>query len=96
MGETPADYAQAGFAGLTSIALIAFAMAFVDADAAYFDPRPPARRALAATHQGVVHAGHDINYATAACERHVRALLFSAALTLAAVLALCTSTEATR
>jgi hypothetical protein len=34
------DWAAAGFLGLSAIGLIALALAFADADLAYFDPRP--------------------------------------------------------
>lgn len=40
-----ADWAAAGCAGLSAISLIGLALAFADADLAYFDPRPLARRA---------------------------------------------------
>ncbi|MFI8301506.1 hypothetical protein ACIGCZ_36985 [Streptomyces nigra] len=82
--HTPAEWAAAGSLGLTSISLIALALAFADADAAYFDPRPAARRALAAAHQGVVHAGHDLNRVLAHAERAA----VHAAITAAAALAL--------
>ncbi|WP_435279105.1 hypothetical protein [Streptomyces sp. 1222.5] len=36
---SPADWAAAGSLGLSAIGLIAFALAFADADLAYFDPR---------------------------------------------------------
>jgi hypothetical protein len=37
---TPADVASALSLGVSAISLIAFALAFADADASYFDPRP--------------------------------------------------------
>ena len=37
---TPAEWASAGFGGLSAISLIALGLAFADADLAYFDPRP--------------------------------------------------------
>ena len=40
------DWASAGSLGLSAIALVALAMAFVDADPADFDPRPVLRRAI--------------------------------------------------
>ena len=40
MTTTPADVVSALSLGVSSIALIALALAFADADAAYFDPRP--------------------------------------------------------
>jgi ABC-type phosphate transport system auxiliary subunit len=36
---SPADWAAAGSLGLSAIGLIALALAFADADLAYFDPR---------------------------------------------------------
>lgn len=45
MSATPAEWAQAGSLGLSSISLIALALAFADADLAYFDPRPAVLRA---------------------------------------------------
>lgn len=41
---SPAEWVSAGSAGLSAVSLIVLAMAFVDADASYFDPRPLARR----------------------------------------------------
>ncbi len=38
-GTSPAEWASAGCAGLSAINLICLAMAFADADLAYFDPR---------------------------------------------------------
>lgn len=38
--HTPAEWAAAGFLGVDAIGVIAFALAFADADLAYFDPRP--------------------------------------------------------
>lgn len=40
MTTTPADWASALSLGVSAISLIAFALAFADADASYFDPRP--------------------------------------------------------
>lgn len=37
---SPAEWASAGFLGLSGISLIALGLAFADADLAYFDPRP--------------------------------------------------------
>jgi hypothetical protein len=62
----PAEWAAAGSLGVTAISVIALGMAFVDADAAYFDPRPAVRRATGAVHQAAVFAGHDLARATAA------------------------------
>jgi len=42
---TPAEWASAGSLGVTAIALIGLALAFVDADPGYFDPRPLLGRA---------------------------------------------------
>lgn len=36
---TPSEWAAAGSLGVSAISVIALAMAFVDADADYFDPR---------------------------------------------------------
>ena len=82
--HSPTEWAAAGSLGLSSISLIALALAFADADAAYFDPRPAARRATAALRQGAVHAGHDLNRARAHAERAA----VQAAITAAAALAL--------
>ncbi|MEU3280519.1 hypothetical protein [Streptomyces antibioticus] len=37
---SPAEWAAAGFLGLSAISLIRLALALADADLAYFDPRP--------------------------------------------------------
>lgn len=37
---SPSEWASAGCGGLTAISLIGLALAFADADLAYFDPRP--------------------------------------------------------
>jgi hypothetical protein len=71
---------------------------FVDADLADFDPRPAVRRALASGHQAAVDAGHDLNRAVATGQRAAACALRDAAISLAALLMLCTSSapEATR
>lgn len=66
---SPAEWAAAGSLGVTAISVIALGMAFVDADAGYFDPRPAVRRATAVVHQAAVFVGHDLARATASC-RH--------------------------
>lgn len=38
-GTSPAEWASAGSLGLSAISLIGLALAFADADLAYFDPR---------------------------------------------------------
>lgn len=60
----------------------------VEADLDDFDPRPAVRRALAAAHQGAVHAGHDLNRAIATIQRTASDALREAALTVAALLTL--------
>lgn len=59
-----------------------------DAELEDFDPRPAVRRLLAITHQGAVHAGHDLNRALAAAQLLARQSTRDAALTVAALLAL--------
>lgn len=46
-GTSPAEWAAAGSLGVSAISLIGLAMAFADADLAYFDPRPAAARVVA-------------------------------------------------
>lgn len=82
--HTPAEWAAAGSLGLSAISLIALALAFADADAAYFDPRPAVRK----VHQATVHAGHDVNRALATGQRVSAAVLRDAAISLAALLML--------
>jgi hypothetical protein len=72
--HTAAEWASAGSLGLSAISLIRLALAFADADGGYFDPRPAVRRTVAATHQQLVHAGHDLNRAVAAFLHAVRSL----------------------
>lgn len=86
--HTPAEWLDTGCLGLTAIALIGLALAFADADAAYFDPRPAVRRAASAVHQGAVHAGHDLNRALAAAQLLARHTARDTALTVAALLIL--------
>lgn len=78
---SPAEWASAGFLGLSGISLIALALAFVDADLAYFDPRPWLARVGDRLLVEAVNA---------------RFFLRDAALTVAALLALLTITETTR
>lgn len=85
---TPAEWAAAGSLGVSAIGLVALALAFAEADADYFDPRPAARRAVAAVHQVAVHVGHDCNRALATSLRTARALRAEAAWTVAALLIL--------
>lgn len=70
MTHTPTEWLQAGSLGVTAISLIALALAFVDADAKDFDPRPAARRVTAVLHQGAVHAGHDLTRAVTSARHH--------------------------
>ena len=98
---SPAEWASAGSAGLCAVSLIALAMAFVDADAAYFDPRPTVRRSaesgrLLPVWQAAVHAGHDVNFAIGTSQLAARRFLRDAAITAAALLMLLTASEATR
>lgn len=65
--------------GLVPLGAIGIALAFAEADAAWFDRRPAARRALATAHQGLVHLGHDLNRAAAPTLRHARAAGHSSA-----------------
>jgi ABC-type phosphate transport system auxiliary subunit len=74
---SPAEWASAGCAGVTAISLIGLALAFADADLAYFDPRPLLVRAGDRVLVEVVNA---------------RLLLRDAAISLAALLALLTIT----
>jgi hypothetical protein len=67
--------------GVSAAALIRLALAFADADLAYFDPRPAVR-------QGLVHAGHDLNRAIATAERLAGQAARETALTVAALLIL--------
>lgn len=78
-----ADWLSAGSLGVTAIALIALELAFVDADLAYFDPRPLLGRARDRVLVEAVNA---------------RLAVQRAALSLAALLMLLTSNapEATR
>lgn len=59
-----ADLVSALSLGVSSVALIKLALAFADADLAYFDPRPALARAAKATHQELVYAGHVLAWAT--------------------------------
>jgi hypothetical protein len=59
---------------VTAISVISLAMAFADADAGYFDPRPAVRRTVAVTHQQLVHVGHDLNRALAVLVHAARAV----------------------
>ena len=52
------------------------------------DLRPAVRRTTAVVHQGLVHAGHDLNRATATVERLAGQAARDAALTVAALLIL--------
>jgi hypothetical protein len=62
--HTVADLVSALSLGVSSVALIKLGLAFADADAAYFDPRPAVARAVKAVHQELVHAGHVLAWAT--------------------------------
>jgi hypothetical protein len=83
------------------VSLIGLALAFVDADRAYFDPRPSVRRSaesgrLLPVWQFAVHAGHDVNFAIGTGQLAARRFLRDAAITAAALLMLLTASEATR
>ncbi|HEY9353724.1 MAG TPA: hypothetical protein VIP28_10750 [Nocardioides sp.] len=69
--HTPTEWLAAGSLGLTAISLIRLALAFVDTDLAYFDPRPAAHRVTASLHRGAVYAGHDLNRAAASARHHL-------------------------
>jgi hypothetical protein len=58
--------------GVSAAGVVALpALLFADATVADFDPRPAVRRAVAATHLGVVHARHDLAWATASTRHHL-------------------------
>ena len=83
--HSPAEWAAFTSLGISAWAVMAALLWLtVDAEPADFDPRPAARRATTALHQGVVHAGHDLNRARAHAERAA----VHAAITAAAALAL--------
>ncbi len=67
-------------------ACVAPCVLLVDAD--YVGMPPVVRRAVAAVHQGLVHAGHDFNRALATTQRLAGQAARDAALTVAALLAL--------
>ncbi len=67
-------------------ACVAPCVLLVDAD--LDDVRSAVRRIVAAVHQGAVHAGHDLNRATAAIERRARQAARDTAVTVAALLIL--------
>ena len=82
--HSPAEWAAFTSLGVSGWAVMAALLWLtVDAEPADFDPRPTARRVLAAAHQGAVHAGHDLNRARAHAERAA----VQAAITAAAALA---------
>ena len=98
--HSPAEWARMGSlaVGLYGSALVVYFL-LVDADRADLDPRPVVRRAAGVLHQGVVDAGHSLNWAAAsgqhyACEFaadarvYARLSLREAALTGAALLML--------
>lgn len=74
--------------GLVPVGVLALVLAFADADAAYFDPRPAVRRAGAVVHQVAVHAGHDLNRVYATTQRAAGQAARETALTVAALLIL--------
>lgn len=79
------DWLSALSAGVSGIALVRFGIAFVDCDAAYFDPRPALARVFDRLLVEVVRV-----------RPVVRAALTDAAVTVAALLALLTTPETTR
>lgn len=97
---TPAEWVASGFLGLIPLGALVLVLAFADADAAYFDPRPVVRRAVeSGCADGllttVANARFDARQFTAeargsvAAVRHLAALsLRDAAISLAALLAL--------
>lgn len=98
---TTAEWVSAGFAGLSAVSLIALALAFVDADAAYFDPRPAVARAVAAGRFDPVliraaNARFDAREMAADARAFLVLSLRENALTAAALLMLITASEATR
>lgn len=97
----PAEWASAGSAGLCAVSLIVLAMAFVDADAAYFDPRPAVARAVSAGRFDpllirVANARYDLREFAADARQFAVLSLRENALTAAALLMLLTASEATR
>jgi hypothetical protein len=94
---SPAEWVSAGSAGLSAVSLIGLAMAFVDADAAYFDPRPAVARAVAAGCFDpllirVANVRFDVREMAADARAFVVLSLREACLTAAALLALLTIT----
>lgn len=97
----PAEWVSAGFAGLSAVSLIALSMAFVDADAAHFDPRPAVARAVAAGRFDPVliraaNARFNVREFVVDARAFVVLSLRENALTAAALLMLLTASEATR
>lgn len=94
---SPAEWVSAGSAGLSAVSLIVLVMAFVDADAAYFDPRPAVVRAVAAGRFDplliwVANAWFDVREMAADARAFLVLSLRENALTAAALLALLTIT----
>ena len=87
--HTPAEWAAFLSLGISAWAVMA-AVIWLTADAERedFDPRRAVRRAATTVHQGLVHAGHDVNRATATVQRRTGQAARDAALTSAALLAL--------
>ncbi|MEU9670334.1 hypothetical protein AB0E25_33130 [Streptomyces bobili] len=101
MSATPAEWVSAGSAGLSAVSLIGLAMAFVDADAEYFDPRPAVVRAVAAGRFDpllirVANARFDVREMAAETRAFLALSLRENAVTVAALLMLLTASEATR
>ena len=88
---SPAEWAAAGFCGLSAIGLIALAVAFADAELSDFDPRP-------AIDQAIESGRLDWLLNTVANAKHdTRAAVRQAAVTAAALLMLLTAApEATQ
>ena len=98
---TASEWASSGSAGLSAVSLIALAMAFVDADLAYFDPRPAVARAVAAGRFDpvlirVANVRFDVREMAADARAFAVLSLRENALTAAALLMLLTASEATR
>lgn len=86
---TPSDWVaflSLGVSGWAVMAAVIWLTA--DAEAADFDPRPLARRALNAAHQGAVYAGHDLNRGLATSQRAAREARRAAAVSVAGLLLL--------
>ncbi len=88
--HTPAEWAANGCLGVAALGVIKLALAFADADLAYFDPRPALSRAVEsgrfdALLVAVANAKHDAHRAGAAARRVPRDVAATALLMLLAL-----------